>query len=103
MENWQGARGSAGKSFNHYFARDGKWRQTWVDAAGGRLDLEGGLDGDRMVLKGTMPGADGEPVLHEISWQPHEDGSVTQHWRASTDDGESWQDVFVGIYRRAGG
>ena len=101
LENWEGAGGSRGKSFNMYFRRDRSWRQTWVDGAGGRLDLSGGLEAGRMVLKGEMPGAtDEETVLHEIAFTPQRDGSVKQHWRASQDGGENWSDVFVGIYRR---
>lgn len=101
QESWTGAQGSEGKSFNMYFQRDGQWHQTWVDNAGGRLDLTGGLDDEgRMVLSGTMPGREGGSVLHEISWTPQKDGTVVQHWRASKDRGKSWQDLFVGTYRR---
>ncbi len=99
-ESWVGKSGSIGKSFNMYFSRDGKWHQTWVDGSGGRLDLEGGLEDGTMVLSGTMPGQDGKPVLHEISWTPLADGTVRQYWRASRDQGKSWRDLFVGIYSR---
>lgn len=103
MENWEGRDGSIGKSFNMFFNSDRKWHQTWVDGAGGRLDLEGGWKRDRMVLSGTMPGQDGKAVRHEISWTPLADGTVRQHWRASKDRGKNWQDLFVGIYTRKGG
>ena len=100
-ENWRGAKGSIGRSINMYFARDGQWHQTWVDGAGGRLDLAGGLDDSgRMVLTGVMPGPEGGEILHEISWQDLGDETVKQHWRISKDDGKEWQDAFVGIYRR---
>ena len=99
-EHWRGAKGSTGKSLNMYYARDGKWHQSWVDGNGGRLDLAGGLDDrGRMVLSGVMPGRDGE-ALHEISWEALGDGTVKQHWRVSTDGGKAWQDAFVGIYRQ---
>lgn len=102
-ESWRGASGSTGKSLNMYYARDGKWHQSWVDGNGGRLDLAGGLDeGGRMVLSGRMPGPRGGEVLHEISWEKLADASVKQHWRVSKDGGEAWRDVFVGIYRPAG-
>ncbi len=101
QENWESVQGGQGKSFNMYFSRDKTWRQTWVDGAGGRLDLVGGLAAERMVLRGEMAGdSGGARVLHEISFTPNEDGSVTQQWRASPDGGETWKDVFVGIYRR---
>src|SRR5918992_3271668 len=38
FENWTGARGSSGKSFNVYNAATGKWRQTWVDNSGGMVE-----------------------------------------------------------------
>jgi hypothetical protein len=102
-ESWRGAKGSIGKSLNMYFTRDGQWHQSWVDGAGGRLDLAGGLDGNgRMVLTGSMPGPKGGKIQHEISWQSVGDGTVKQHWRTSRDGGDSWHDVFVGIYRPAG-
>ena len=101
-ESWRGAGGSIGKSLNMYYQRDGRWHQSWVDGAGGRLDLTGGLDeAGRMVLSGTMPGPEGGEVLHEISWEDLEDGNVRQHWRVSKDGGQSWQDAFVGVYSPA--
>lgn len=99
-ESWEGSQGSTGKSFNMFFSRDGKWHQTWVDNAGGRLDLEGGWSQGKMTLSGTMPGQDGKPVRHEISWTPRPDGTVRQHWRASKNKGREWLDLFDGIYSR---
>ena len=103
MENWQGAGGTAGKSFNMYYSLDDTWRQTWVDGSGTRLDLSGSFDGKRMVLSGEMPSAQGEGmVFHEISFTPQEDGSVKQHWRASRDGQKTWRDLFVGTYKKKG-
>lgn len=101
MENWSGSSGSIGKSFNQYDWQAKTWRQTWVDGAGQRLDLEGGMDGDRMVLRGERPRRRGEgTVLSEVSWTPKADGSVVQHWRSSTDGGKTWTDAFLGVYRK---
>lgn len=102
MENWEGAGGSTGKSFNMFDVRgDGKWHQTWVDGSGGRLDLVGGLDEEgRMVLSGERPGREGGTVLHRITWTPRPDGTVQQHWQASKNGGETWDDLFLGIYSR---
>ncbi len=100
VENWLGSDGSIGRSFNMFFGNDGKWHQTWVDGNGGRLDLAGGWKKEKMVLSGSMPGRDGKPVMHEVSWTPQTDGTVRQHWRASKDRGKDWQDLFVGTYSR---
>jgi hypothetical protein len=101
QERWTGASGMRGTSLNAYSPRDRKWHQTWVDTSGLRLDLEGGLRGGSMVLEGPAPGdKPGTTVLHRISWQKLADGSVRQHWQASSDGGAVWEDVFVGLYRK---
>jgi hypothetical protein len=102
QESWRSTDGqSQGHSFNIY-GRDGRWHQTWVDNQGLLLQLAGGLDAEgRMVMSQqlTRP-RDGKRVLHEIAWTPLASGQVKQHWRVSEDAGKTWQDVFVGIYRR---
>lgn len=101
-ESWRGAQGVSGESFNVYSERHGRWHQTWVDSGGTLLLLDGGLEGDRMVLSGTHPGREGGEVLHQISWELLDDGRVKQHWRASKDGGGTWQDLFVGFYSKGG-
>jgi hypothetical protein len=101
LESWRGAEGSIGRSFNMYDARTDQWRQTWVDGAGSRLDLAGGLDEQgRMVLRGETPGRQGGRALHEIAWTPNPDGTVRQYWRASQDGGATWNDLFDGTYTK---
>lgn len=102
QESWSGQ--SEGKSFNIYSEADGRWHQTWVSDRGFHLRLTGGLDDSgRMVMRGRTPAPDGDgTLLHEISWEPLPDGTVRQHWRASEDGGETWRDLFVGTYRKAG-
>ncbi|HVS64682.1 MAG TPA: hypothetical protein VMT85_14400 [Thermoanaerobaculia bacterium] len=100
MENWAGQGGTNGKSFNMYNRRNGKWQQTWIDNSGGRLDLMGGLEDGKMVLGGKTPSRDGGELVHRITWQQLSDGSVQQHWRTSRDGGESWEDAFIGIYKK---
>ena len=100
QEHWTGASGMHGTSLNVYSSGDRKWHQTWVDSNNLRLDLEGGLEGRRMVLVGRAPAPDAAMVLHRISWERLEDGTVQQHWQASRDEGTSWKEVFLGSYRR---
>lgn len=100
-ENWTGAKGMTGHSYNAYAKRRGVWHQTWVDSNGTLLLLEGGLVDGRMVLRGETPGSEGKgAVSHEISWELLEDGRVRQIWRMSHDGGSSWSDAFVGLYTR---
>ena len=105
QENWQGAGegGIRGTSYNVFDRATGRWHQTWVDSAGTLLQLDGGMDGNAMVLSGERPSREtGGTVLHRISWTPVEDGSVQQLWEASQDDGRTWSTLFDGHYVRAG-
>lgn len=99
QENWEGAKGMKGHSYNIYAERRQTWHQTWVDSNGTLLMLEGGLVDGRMVLGGETPGPDGKGVIkHEISWEKLDEVRVRQVWRTSRDGGSSWNDAFVGIY-----
>jgi hypothetical protein len=100
QENWQGAGagGISGSSFNIYDQATGKWHQTWVDASGTLLQLDGGVVDGSMVLSGSRPAQNGGTALHRISWTPNADGSVRQLWEASQDDGGSWSVLFDGLY-----
>lgn len=102
QENWTGADGGSGTSFNGYFDGDRKWHQTWIDSRGGRLDLAGGFVAGKMILRGEIPvrGEPGRKVLHQVSWERHADGHVRQLWQSSADGGSSWTVVFDGTYAR---
>jgi len=105
QENWQGAGegGISGSSFNIYDAATGKWHQTWVDASGTLLQLDGGRVGASMVLSGERPAPEGKGTAqHRITWTPNEDGSVRQLWEASSDGGDTWNVLFDGLYVAAG-
>ncbi|MCZ6918761.1 MAG: hypothetical protein O7I93_18445 [Gemmatimonadetes bacterium] len=100
-ESWASAGGSPGESHNIYNLQTGQWHQTWVDATGTLLQLDGGLDTEgKMVLRGKTLGQGGQEVLNEISWEPLASGQVRQVWRTSTDEGAHWQIVFDGLYTR---
>lgn len=90
-ENWTSATGGHGKSYNFYDAARGVWHQTWIDAQGNPLYIDGGMQGDSMVL------TDG---LNRITWTPLESGHVRQHWEVTQDDGVTWATAFDGEYRR---
>jgi hypothetical protein len=97
-EQWAGAGGSVGESFNIYDQRSGMWHQTWVDNGGLLLELDGGMEDGSMVLRGELKGRDGAMRQQRITWTPNEDGSVRQLWENSA-DGESWNTAFDGMYR----
>jgi len=101
QENWKGAQGMTGQSYNVFAEGRGVWHQTWVDSNGALLLLDGGLVDGKMVLEGETPAKDGKgTVQHEITWQLLETGQVRQVWRMSRDGGGTWTDAFVGIYSK---
>lgn len=97
-ESWRGVGESRGFSFNTYDRVAGQWHQTWVDANGLLLRLDGGLEDGSMVLRGEMPTPEGSTALTRITWTPKDNGNVRQHWTASQDGGETWETVFDGLY-----
>ena len=100
-ESWTGAGGTNGVSHNIYSLQTGQWHQTWVDASGTLLQLDGGLDAEgKMVMRGKTVGQGGQEVLNEISWEPLASGQVRQMWRTSADEGTNWQVIFNGLYSR---
>jgi hypothetical protein len=99
LEQWEGASGFRGTSLNAWDAGAKRWRQTWMDASGGVLLLEGGLENGAMVMRGVTRDAQGEQ-RERITWTPLAGGRVKQHWEQSRDGGGTWSDAFVGIYVR---
>jgi hypothetical protein len=102
-ENWMPLKGSPGGSLNNYF--DGRWRQTWVDAANSRVDFVGGLVDGKMVLTGLWKGVNGpgKDALIRMSYSKNPDGSVRQHGEQSTDQGKSWSTNFDFTYHPKSG
>lgn len=99
-ESWSsGSGGYTGRSLNSV-GGDGRWRQSWVDSSGLRLELVGGLVGAKMVLEGETPASSpgGPPVKNRISWSPEAEGRVRQHWETSSDTGATWTTAFDGMY-----
>ena len=88
--------GYAGTSLNFYDARRKAWHQTWIDNQGGGLVLEGGLEGESMVLQS----AGDSQTVQRIRWTKLEDGRVRQHWESTSDGGKTWATAFDGYYSR---
>ncbi|HEU4428669.1 MAG TPA: hypothetical protein VFT98_07935 [Myxococcota bacterium] len=99
LEQWEGASGLRGTSLNAWDAGTRRWRQTWIDGAGGVLLLEGGLEAGAMVMRGATR-EDAREVMERITWTPLARGAVKQHWQQSRDGGATWTDAFVGIYQK---
>ena len=100
QENWKGAKGSAGSSFNFYNPQTSKWQQFWVWRNGTTLDLSGGIEDGKMILSGVSEDRDGKSVVNRITWTPNSDGTVRQLWEQSTDGGKTWAVSFDGLYKK---
>ncbi len=88
-ESWESASGGGGHSYTFYDAAADKWHQTWIDAGGSALYLDGEWTGEAMVL------SDG---TNRITWTQIEGGGVRQHWETTTDAGATWSTAFDGQY-----
>jgi len=88
----------AGTSYSSYDAKDGKWRQFYVDVKGNASLYVGGMEGADMVL--VAPVRSG---VQRMTYRPHPDGSVEQIGLISTDRGKSWGPAYDLIYRRKQG
>ena len=99
QEHWEGGQGGSGTSLNAYVPARRLWKQCWMDAKGGVLDLEGGVVGISMVLSGVTEGPAGK-VIERITWTPLPDGRVRQLWDQSKDGGVAWTVSFDGYYSR---
>lgn len=99
-EHWIDASGKDGRSLNGYDRSRRAWVQFWIGSGGGVLRLQGGRQGEAMVLEGEAPAAGGALQKQRITWTPAADGSVTQHWEGSGDGGKTWATSFLGVYRR---
>ncbi len=100
-EQWMPLQGSGGSSLNNLDSDSGRWQQVWVGSGGGRVEFEGGLVGDAMVLNGYWANINGpgQHGLVRMTYTPDEEGSVRQHGEVSYDHGLSWADSFDFIYR----
>lgn len=98
LEQWKGARGTPGTSINFYDTETQHWHQVWVGGDGTILKLEGEFKNGAMVLEGESDDPKQvTPVKNRITWTLMPEGKVKQEW-ATSEDGQEWKTVFVGIY-----
>jgi hypothetical protein len=100
QENWSGAGGSSGTSYNIYDRVRRRWHQTWVDDRGSLLQLDGEFTNARMTLRGETLDSSGVRLLQRITWDPVAPAQVRQLWESSRDGGKTWTVVFDGRYVR---
>ena len=109
VEEWEGASGGSGSSFNLYDQQTKEWHQFWVDATGTNwlssdkqgnpVTLRGGIRDGAMVLSShpdTLPAIG----LTRATWRPLPDGRVRQTFESSSDGGKTWTVSFDGFYSK---
>jgi len=101
-ENWMPLKGAGGGSLSDFEPATGRWHQTWIGSAPGRVDFDGGPSGGKMVLTGWWPhsGPKGEDGLTRMTYSPSERNGVRQFGEFSADQGLTWQTTFDLVYRR---
>jgi hypothetical protein len=100
FENWTGARGYIGKSFNFYNTQTKKWNQVWVDGSGQNIQFEGEFRQGNLYYTATTLDADGMKTLHKLTFFNQGRDQVRQLWEQSTDAGKTWSVAFDGAYKR---
>ncbi len=98
MENYAGG---WGRSLNVYDRRLNRWTQTYVDATGFTLRLRGGLEDGTMVMRDAERTSvvSGTSYKSVVGWIPQDDGTVRQKWFLSTDGGQTYSNIFDGVYQ----
>ena len=89
-------------SLTTYDAARDVWHQTLMDNQGLLLLLEGGYEGDAMVMQGETPNDNGPATLNRITWSRigTSGARARKHWEISSDGGRSWATSFDGHYLR---
>jgi len=100
FENWHGAQGGDGKSFNYYDRNLSKWRQIWMADGGGALDYTGEFRDGAMRFDAWTLGPGGRRVLQKLTFTAFGKDTVRQTFEASQDSGKTWAVTFDGRYVR---
>jgi hypothetical protein len=105
LENWTGANGLTGSSFNIYDVSRGRWYQTWVDSGGELHEYSGGLENGVMVYFADLappPGQTGR-VRTRLRFFKEGPDKVRQLSEQTLDGGKTWRVNYDLIYTRKPG
>ena len=98
-ENWQGATGGSGKSYNYFNISDSTWNQVWISSSGNNLVLKGKASPNKMVLKSELSKGEKGDYYNRITWTKNENGSVTQVWEILDTQEKPISVAFEGVYK----
>lgn len=103
-EHWVSENGSIGESFTALSSNDGKWHQLYVGSGGYIVAMNGGFEGERLVMNVAPRPSARDPkmqVMERWTWTPMDATHVRQTAAVSSDGGTTWKTIFDGIYERA--
>lgn len=89
-----------GKSFSVYNPNKKLWQQTWVDNTGIYLDFTGGLDDGKMILSRLLTTKDGKVFNQRMVFHNIRQNEFWWNWEQSTDDGKTWNLLWMIHYSR---
>ena len=98
FENWTGAKGGKGKSFNTYNSTTKKWQQFWVDNSGGSILFTGEFEKGILTYHSETLQPDETMTLGRMTFSSLPQKKVHQVWEQSIDQGKTWTVAFDGIY-----
>lgn len=99
LENWTSASGYTGKSFNFVDPVTGKWRQTWVDNKGGKMEFTRSLEGKDMIYFADV-NEGGKEFRRRMTFFNLGPDRVRQFSERTGDNGATWQTEYDFIYDR---
>ncbi len=103
LENWTGASGYVGKSFNHFNKEKGKWIQYWVDQNSDPILFEGNYDETQkaMIFFSYDHAKDKEnPYIRKLTFYNLDPNTVRQFSQQSSDEGKTWNVEYDFTYKR---
>ena len=99
-ERWKNVKGETGRSYSHVDPATGTWRQTWIDARGHVGTFVGSGNHRDMRFEGTLVSSTGTRVLERRRLRPLSGiGALQKEIEQSMDDGATWRQTFLGVYR----
>jgi tetratricopeptide (TPR) repeat protein len=101
VENWFGANGSQGKSFNYFDTTDNKWHQFWINQYAQKTTFEGKLvDGNMVYYSYDHVNDKSKPYLQRLTFFNLEPNKVRQFDEISSDQGKTWTVGYDLTYTR---
>jgi len=102
LENWTGAGGYSGKSYNTFNSGTQKWQQYWVDNAGGVTEyFNGHFEDNKMIMETfNVKQQDGKVKIMRMTFFNLGPDKVRQFGQSSADNGQTWTTDFDLEYRR---